>query len=192
MKLSSKFNNLRENYFSILISLLPISFIAGNTIININISLLVLSGLIFLNKDLFKIRYFFLDKIIIFYFFLVILVAIYNDIYFTITDSYPKGFYTSLKSLMFLKYLFFYIVIRFLTEKNIFNLKLFFLSCFICTTFVSLDIFYQFIYGKDIFGIETVGGGRRLSGPFGDELIAGSYLQRFSIFFLFFIAIFFF
>ena len=92
---------------------------------------------------------------------------------------------------MFLKYLFFYIVIRFLTEKNIFNLKLFFLSCFICTTFVSLDIFYQFIYGKDIFGIETVGGGRRLSGPFGDELIAGSYLQRFSIFSFFLLPFFF-
>ena len=48
--------------------------------------------------------------------------------------------------------------------------------------FVCLDIFYQFIFGKDIFGYETIGPGRKLSGPFGDELIAGGYIQRFCIF----------
>lgn len=40
----------------------------------------------------------------------------------------------------------------------------------------------QFIYGKNIFGIEPISQ-RKLSGVFGSELIAGSYLQKFYIFF---------
>ena len=49
---------------------------------------------------------------------------------------------------------------------------------------MSGNLLYHFNFGKDVFGYispET----RRLSGPFGDELIAGSYLQRFSLFTLF-------
>ena len=194
MKLSSKFNNLRENYFSILISLLPISFIAGNTIININISLLVLSGLIFLNKDLFKIRYFFLDKIIIFYFFLVILVAIYNDfyLYFNHNDfSVHRGIYVlSIKSLLFLRFLFLYLIIRILVEKEYLNLKPFFFISSFCALFVCFDIFFQFINGKDLFGYEVNESLRKLGGPFGDEYIAGGYIQRFSLFSFFLIPIF--
>ena len=56
--------------------------------------------------------------------------------------------------------------------------------------FVCFDIFFQFVFGKDIFGYEIVGLGRKLSGPFGDELIAGSYIQRFSIFGFFIIPLF--
>ena len=39
-----------------------------------------------------------------------------------------------------------------------------------------------FIKLSRIFGFEIIDRGRRLSGPFGDELIAGGYIQRFSIF----------
>ena len=47
---------------------------------------------------------------------------------------------------------------------------------------MSLDIFYQLINGKDIFGYESSAQGRKLGGPFGDELIAGGYIQRFCLF----------
>ena len=47
------------------------------------------------------------------------------------------------------------------------------------------------IFGKDIFGFETSDSIRKLSGPFGDELIAGGYIQRFSIFTFFLIPFFF-
>ena len=43
------------------------------------------------------------------------------------------------------------------------------------------DIFIQYFFGKDIFGYEIIYD-RKLSGPFGDELIAGGYVQRFSLF----------
>ena len=54
-----------------------------------------------------------------------------------------------------------------------------------------MDIFYQFIFGKDIFGFEAVAKTRKLAGPFGDELIAGSFIQRFSIFSFFLLPLFF-
>ena len=44
---------------------------------------------------------------------------------------------------------------------------------------VSIDIYYQFIFSVDIFGYQKHG--VRFSGPFGDELIAGSYLSIFTI-----------
>ena len=41
-------NNFRSNLFSTLLAIFPISFIAGNMIININIIILILATLIFL------------------------------------------------------------------------------------------------------------------------------------------------
>ena len=63
-------------------------------------------------------------------------------------------------------------------EKNIIDLKLFFVTSSISVIFVSLDLFYQSIFGFDIFGYESLADGRKLSGPFGDEYIAGGYLQK--------------
>ncbi len=178
-------NKINTNFFfSFLLSILPISFIAGNLIINLNIVLIIFFSFLFYGKDLLKIRFFFIDKIILLFFFLIIFSGIYNDIYFIVTDAYPTGYNTIIKSILFLRYLFLYIAVRFLIEKNIINLKFFFVSCLFCSLFVSLDIFYQFIFGKDIFGIATVQS-KRLSGPFGEELIAGGYLLRFSIISLF-------
>ena len=69
----------------------------------------------------------------------------------------------------------------FLINKNIIDFKSFFIFCFVCTYFVSLDLIYQLNFGKDIFGYISTDP-RRLSGPFENESIAGSYLQRFSLF----------
>jgi O-antigen ligase len=85
--------------------------------------------------------------------------------------------------------LFLYFVIRFLVEKNFLNLKLFFIFSSFSALFVSIDIFFQFINGKDVFGF--VGQYRKLSGPFGDELIAGGFIQRFSLFAFFLFPIYF-
>ena len=42
-----------------------------------------------------------------------------------------------------------------------------------------VGIIFQYIFGFDFFGFQNVG--RYHSGPFGDELIAGGYLQKFSL-----------
>lgn len=177
-----------KNYFSFLLALLPISFIAGNMIININVIILIISALLLYGKELFKFQFKLLDKLLILYFIFILFTALYNDIFFIIKDLYPSGYHTILKSVLFLKYLFLYFTIKFLIGNRIINLKYFFVSCTLSTLFVSFDIFYQFIFGKDLFGFEPIG--RRLSGPFGDELIAGGYLQRFSIFSFFLIPLF--
>ena len=145
----------------------------------------------FFRKKLFQIRLYLLDKLIFSFFFLIVFTGVYNDIFFILTDSYPAGFNTIKKSLFFLRYLLLYISLRYLIENKIIDLKYFFISSFFCSVFVCLDIFYQFKFGKDIFGFEIVGSGRRLSGPFGDELIAGGYLLRFSILSFFLIPLFF-
>ena len=54
--------------------------------------------------------------------------------------------------------------------------------------FVSFDTLIQFFFSKDLFGIEALGShGNRLSGPFGDELVVGSYLTKLFFFSLIFI-----
>ena len=88
-----------------------------------------------------------------------------------------------LKSITYLRYLLFYFSIRHIIEKNFFDFKIFFLSSGLCVIFVSLDLILQLIRGTDIFGFPKAT--YKLSGPFGDEQIAGSYLQRFSIFLFF-------
>ena len=179
----------KNNFFNILLGLVPISFIAGNMLININIILITLSSLIFFKKDLFKINYFFLDKLLFLFFFLILITGAINDFYFYSIKLAWKGYYTTiLKSLFFLKYILLYIALRYLIEKNILNLKLFFVTCFFGTLFVSFDIIYQSINGVDIFGFTGIK--NNLSGPFGDELIAGGYIQRFSIFSFFLIPFF--
>ena len=182
----------KNNYFSILLALIPISFIAGNLVINLNVILLIFSTIFFYKTSLLQVKFYFLDKLLFIFFVLVILTGFINDYELQFIKNYEwYGFFPSLiKSLLFLKYLLLYICLRFLIEKEIISLKFFFISCFLCVIFVSLDLFYQFINGKDIFGYKLVVV-RKLSGPFGDELIAGGYLQRFSLFAFFTIPLFF-
>ena len=193
MYLFSNYQITKSNYFSLLISLFPISFIAGNMIININVVLTIISALIIFRKKLFQINFYTLDKLLVSFFFLVLFTGIYNDIMIHNKDrdfSDWRGDYgTIIKSLLFFKYFFFYIVLRFLIEKKFLTLKLFFITATLSSLFVCFDIFIQYYFGKDIFGHEIIYD-RKLSGPFGDELIAGGYIQRFSLFAFFLLPIF--
>ena len=181
----SNFSLKYKNYFSLLLSLMPASFIAGNLIINLNILILVISALIIFKKEVFRIKYFLLDKFIFLFFLLILLTGIFNDYFFYSIDlaqlSWKGYFGTTIKSIFFLKYLFLFIILRFLVENKLIILKYFFISCSICSLFVCFDIFFQFTFGQDIFGYQ-ISPTRKLSGPFGDELIAGGFIQRFSIF----------
>ena len=182
MHIFSKVEITKKNYFSLLLSLIPLSFIAGNLVINLNVLAIVISASFVFSKEIFRIKYHLLDKFIFLYFFFIIFTGTYNDYYFYINDLSWRGFFpTVVKSFFFLRYLFLYIVLRFLIENKIVTLKYFFISCAACSLFVCFDIFFQFIFGQDIFGYK-IGPTRKLSGPFGDELIAGGFIQRFSIF----------
>ena len=58
----------KTNYLNLLFVAIPISFIAGNTAINVNIVLLILSTFFLYGSNLVKIRYYLLDKIIVLFF----------------------------------------------------------------------------------------------------------------------------
>ena len=178
-------NNLisPKNYFNFLLCILPISFIAGNLVINANVLILIVSALIYFKNKIFQIKYYWFDKFLFVFFLVVLFTGFYNDYFFYLNELAWKGYFsTILKSIFFLRYLFLYLILRYLVEKQIIDLKPFFIFSALASIFVSFDIFYQFIFGKDIFGFETSGSIRKLSGPFGDELIAGGYIQRFCIF----------
>lgn len=187
-----------SNYFNFLLAIFPLSFIAGNLIININLLLLVISGLIISKSKIFQINSL-EDKLIFIFFLLIIFTGALNDYnLYQVKVEWSKiinidthqYFETIIKSFLFLKYFLFYLIIKFLIEQKIINLKYFFITCSFGALFVSLDIILQFLAGKDIFGYEIIPPGRKLGGPFNDELIAGGYIQRFSIFIFFLIPVF--
>ena len=120
---------------NLLLSLLPISFIAGNLVINFNITLIILGSLLFWRKEFFKIDVFFIDKLLIFLFFFSILTSLINYNNFSSSDPLiaKENFF---KSIAYLRYLLFYFSIRLIIEKNYFNLK----------TFLYLQVFASFLY----------------------------------------------
>lgn len=187
-----KKNYLDPDFFiNSLIIFLPISFIVGNLAINLNVILIIFFSFLFYKKDIFKTKLFLFDKLLITIFAFSFLTAGINSfIYNSNIDTLNNiNTYTLEKTFAFLRFLFFYFMLKFLIEKKIFNFKFFFLSASLFSIFVSIDLIYQLIIGKDIFGFPITS--FKLSGPFGDEEIAGSYLQRFSIFSFFLITIYF-
>ena len=172
----------KKIFLNILISLIPLSFILGNTAINLNFILILLTAIIFYQRDLFNLKYLIIDKILFIFFTIMILTGFYNDIFYLKNDMWLTGYDTILKSIFFLRFLLLFIVIRYLIHKDLIYFQYFFISCALGTTFVCLDLFYQAVFNVDIFGYQPVDGIRKLAGPFGDEYIAGSYIQRFSLF----------
>ena len=176
-----QFLNFRT-IINFLLLFLPISFIAGNLLINLNIILIILASLIYWKKEFFKIDINLIDKLLIVVFFYAIIISLIN-FGVSFQNDMANAKENLLKSITYLRYLLFYFSIRHIIEKNFFDFKIFFLSSGLCVIFVSLDLILQLIRGTDIFGFPKAT--YKLSGPFGDEQIAGSYLQRFSIFLFF-------
>tara|TARA_E500000331_G_scaffold43055_1_gene35596 strand:+ start:231 stop:1643 length:1413 start_codon:yes stop_codon:yes gene_type:complete len=166
-----KFNQLLQSsrLFNILFCLFPIAYIIGNFAINLITFLIIIVGIITYRKELLK----FDDKKIILFlvsFFLVLIIAT--------AINHKKWEHDSLvKSLIYLRYLIFIIVVSLVIKRNDINLKHFLFSCLVCAGFLSLDVIFQSINGRDIFGL--VAPKTHNSGFFGSELIAGTYIQRF-------------
>lgn len=172
---------------NVLISLFPFSFIAGNLVLNLNVLIIIIYSFFLFRFKIFKFNFNLVDKLLIFLFFYIFLNGALNN-YFNFNFSEAPDNLIIKKSFLFIRFIFFYLVLRFLLENKLLNFKLIFISFSISGLFVSLDVILQFFSGKDIFGFEATE--RRLTGPFNDEAIAGSFIQRFFIFILFSILIF--
>ena len=158
----------------------PLSLILGNFFTNLNIILFSIFALIFYNKKIIKFKINFLDKIILIFFFYTLVVLLIN-FFENYSNNEPFSKLIIHKTFFYLRYLVFYLILRFLVSQKTLRLDWFSLACALCATFICLDILVQFFLGKDILGLEPYTD-RHYSGVFGEELIAGGYLQKFALF----------
>ena len=174
----------KNNYdiINILIALIPISYALGNLILSLNTLLIVVIGIFLFKFEVFATKQKILNYLIYFFFFYIIFVTIFNNIdSISENELYKKHI---IKSFLYLRYLLLFLVVAKLTETGNFNVKyLFFTSAFM-SLFLAIDIIIQYSFGQDLFGIVSVDENRR-AGFFGDEFIAGGYLQIFSFFLIF-------
>jgi len=167
----------------------PLSFIIGNLAISINTLLFIIVSLIFIRKNQLNIRFHksvWLLVIFFLYFFISTSIQyLYPGFLNSKLQNFPLEINPILKSFMLARFVLLILIVDTLLYNKILNLRNFFLSSLICTSFVSFDVIFQYITGVDLFGYKNHS--IYNSGPFGDELIAGSYLKNFSFFSLFFI-----
>ena len=166
----------------------PISFILGNFIINLNLILFCALGIFHLRSKILTTKFNFSIKII----FLLFLV-----IFFSTSLSFIKSLYLEeyeyydliklIKSITFFRFFLMLVIINLLSKFSILNFKYFFLSASFITLLVSLDIIYQYFFGSNMLGLKNVG--HHNSGFFGDELIAGGFIQNFSFFSILFVTL---
>jgi O-antigen ligase len=156
------------NFSLLILSLLPIAFVAGPLLVEIIINIIIL---IFLytcikNKD----YRFFKNKIFIFFFIFYVYLII-NLIY---SDFFKE---TALNVFSYIRFILFPFAVCQVLEKNDKNLKFVFIIFSFSIFIVVIDGYYQFIYGKNFLGFEKYRLDR-ISGFFKDDLILGSFLSR--------------
>tara|TARA_X000000950_G_scaffold185780_1_gene224981 strand:+ start:92 stop:1408 length:1317 start_codon:yes stop_codon:yes gene_type:complete len=173
-------NNYKVVIINSILFFLPISFILGNLIINLNIILLIILSFSFFGLKIFERKFSLIDKLVILLFFYITSNGIFNNFLNFEDSGLEKNNFLLTKSFAYSRFLMLYFILKFLINRDLIRFKLLFFSFGVCALFVSVDIIVQYFIGKDLFGYETTG--RRLSGPFKDEYIAGSYIQRFFIF----------
>ena len=186
-QLKNKYKNIK--LVELLFYAFPISFIIGNLILSLNLLLFIIAGFVLIKKEQLTFRFntsYWLLITFFLYFFLSTTIQFQSPgILNEKIQDLPLENNPIFKSIVLLRFLFLIIIVDTLFFNNILNLKKFFFLSFICTSFVSFDVIFQYLMGFDIFGFKSLD--TLNSGPFGDELIAGSFLQRFSLFSIFYI-----
>ena len=81
------------------------------------------------------------------------------------------------KSLAYIRFFLFYLFI--INFFNNYYFKLLLKIILFCLLFIYIDIFYQYLTGKDFFGYEPGLYLTRYQGPFGEELISGAYIKKY-------------
>jgi len=169
-----------KNLLSYLYLLIPLFLITGPAIPDIVVTLGVLFGIFFIlyqkeNENFIKLNLF---RISIVFWLCLILISFFS---YNKTNSFQD-------SLIFIRFLLipFFCYFVFFKDKKIFDRLL--LIIFVLVVFVSIDTLYQFMnytsqdgFGEDLLGFKSNWYGR-LTGPFGDELIPGSYISKLGLF----------
>ena len=194
-----KFNEIR--LVEILFYTFPLWFIIGNFAVSLNTLLFIVVSLFLIQKKQLALRFdnsCWLLIIFFLYFFISTTIQYQNNInnfnelveankefaFNEKIESWPFEGHPILKSFLLIRFVILILVIDTLFFNKILNFKKLFLVSFLCTSFVSFDIIFQYIVGFDLFGLESFG--VHNSGPFGDEMIAGGYLQKLSFLSIFY------
>jgi len=168
-----------KKLFSYLLVLIPLFLITGPAVPDITVTISSVFGIIYIIylKEYQKlIKYNFLRISIVFWLSLLFVsIFSYNKI-----NSFQD-------SLIFIRFLLIPILCYFIFFKDIKIFKRALYTIFIIVIFVCVDTLYQFFnytsengFGNDLLGFESNWYGR-LTGPFGDELIPGSYVSKFGL-----------
>lgn len=170
------FNYLsKNNFLNFIIFITPISFTLGRFFVEL---ILVISSIFFfLNINRFKITY--LKKNIVifslfFYFLFILLSTIHN--YEVLKNTTDQNLL--LKSILNFRFIIYILSLWMILEEVKFNKNFFWLLLFFFS-FIIIDGLFQFINGKNFFGVDIPATGR-VSGVFADENILGSYIQKIS------------
>ena len=182
--------NLKNQKFNltklveILFYAFPLSFILGNLIVSLNLVAFIISSLFLIKKEKMTFKLNMAHWLIVAFF---VYVLLSTTIQFQIpgflseyTKDWPLQNHPTFKAFLLIRYLILVFVVNILFVNKIINLKKLFLFSLICSSFVCIDIVFQYFNGSDLFGYKNLID--RNSGPFGDEFIAGSYLLKFSFF----------
>jgi len=180
------------NFINFFICFIPLSLVIGNLAININLVLICLFGAIIYKFELFKLSKRIYQYLIFGFFFYLILITLFQGISSlndANLDEWSKQIVKEnlFKSFFFLRYLILFLVVAKLIEKNSFNLNLFLISCAFFSFILAIDILVQVNFGKNLVGMpiesKPESGWAKPSSFFGSEIIAGGYIQKFSLFF---------
>ena len=172
-----KINNL--SIVQLLFYAFPIFMLLASGYITAYATILTIVTLIFFYFNRIKIKLDFIDYLICIFFLL--------SLTSTLLNIKILGYFIFFKSILDLRFVLFFFIIRNLIRFNFVNIRILFLTTLVCANFLSLDIIYQHISGQDLFGNRPFDG--RFNGIFEHEAIAGSYIQKFSLISLLFIMI---
>lgn len=157
-----------------LFSILPISLIAGNLFINLNIILINFSMLYFSfqNNDWKWLKDKFFQILLFFYFYII-----FSSIFNYIIDK-SLGFDGIYRSLSFLKFLLLAFAFNVLIKESS-SFEKIIKSWFLIILIVTLDVFIELSFGHNILGFQSLNTTRIIS-FFYDESVVGGYLLTFS------------
>ena len=173
--------NFKETHLIYIFYSIPILFLIGRASVDFFFTYLGLNFLIFkiiIEKDFAIIK----NKIFLFgllFCFLLIFVSIFS------TNLQVSLF----KSLTYLRFVLFFGASVYILKSKYFDKKIFFYFLILGLSILNLDIMIQYIFKYDIFGYEPVKNSvnsYRYSGLYGDEFIAGGYIQKFLLIFILF------
>ncbi len=159
------------NFFSLIFILMPFALLTGPAIPDIILSLIALYFLI--KTFQLKLFYFYESYIV------KILIIFSAYLIFSSLIS-PNPIYSLFEYgvIFYFRYFFYILGIVYLFENNKNLINIFGKLSLLLIIFVIFDTYYQFVFGKNIFGFES-GYQGRLSSFFKDELVIGIFLSSF-------------